>query len=1186
MLDTRTTLKALLWLSLFAVGLPLVCDAAPQGQKQEFPIVSERTGEVESAQVESAHEADQSSDYVALSQLASVDAPTALSRSVSLHLTEATLEQALERVSEATGLEFVYGEETVQAGGRVSVHADAVPAREALGRMLEGTGLKLMLSRSGKLVLTRDQGAAPERTATLSGGTQDLQRMVERVSVQQLAALRPTERQQGTIAGTVTDAGSGEPLPGVNVVVEGTQQGAATAADGTYEITGVEAGTHAVTASFVGYQEETVQDVTVRPEETTTVNIELTPSTVALEEVVAVGYGTQETEDITGSISKADVGDIEATDVSLTQTMQGSIPGLSVGQVDEAGEEPDLLIRGRTSLSGEQDPLIVVDDVIYRGSTLDLNPSDIESVDILKDASATAVYGSQAANGVIVITTKRGGSVENQSPQISYSGSYAFQEPWRELRAQGPEAFMQKIEHSDLEQARTEESGYTERDPSWAQTTNFKTNHEIEAFEADQPFDWYDHVTADNPYTMKHNLSVGNRTGTSTYYISGGLTRQQGHIRDEGYTRFNGRANLSSDVAKWFEVSTQSSFSLSEFGPQMYSTSDRFNEPYAHPYEIEDGSPTETLVQRPYGNPPNPLIEAQSDTDEKRLNLFGNLEFSIEFPVEGLSYNGNVANNFRTVTDYFFGPHVSSFQGGGHKNYSRFWDISTDQIISYDNIFYERHDIGVTLLAGLERRTHSFTNASASNFSRQVLGYNRLQDGESDQHSVSSGGWKETSLYSMGRVNYVFDNKYMLTATLRRDGFSGFSDQYKWGYFPSIALGWVISEESFFNVDWVDRLKVRASYGTTGNRTIDRYETLAKVSVGSGYVTGGGSSMLTQRISDLASPSLQWEETTGIDVGVDFDVLNERVSGSVDYYNKNTSNLLYQVDIPGMTGFETFPDNLGEIHNHGFELSVSSTNIQRDNFQWETEINFSRNRNQIEELLGFDTDGDGQEDDLISEGLFIGEPLSAIYDYEIDGIWQPGDDIPNGYQFGSYKVVDKNGDGEITSDDKTILGAASPSFRFGVRNQLSYNNWSLSFFINSIQGGSSRYLGEDTLYGLSIFNTETHFNSAFPEGLDYWTPSNTNARYQRPGISGASGVAGTRYAQRNFVRLKNLRLQYRLDENLLEFFSIQSLSIYLSGRNLVTLTDWNGWDPETGAGISYGGRPVMRSFTVGMNLSL
>jgi len=1124
-----------------------------------------------------------------LSQQASVVPPVTevpeLGERVSVDLRRATLEEAINSITDQTDLKVAYLREEISGGQKVTLYEAEITAREALQKVLQGTNLRVVSATEMQLVLTKRVQSTEEETKTASPSVHESAKHVS--TTQRLATFASHELQQGSIMGTVTDAQTGEPLPGVNVVVEGTQQGAATDAQGQYEITDVESGTYTLLATFVGYRNETVQDVTVRSGETTTVDIELTSSAVALEEVVAIGYGTQEAEDVTGSISRAEIDEVEANDVSVTQTLQGSIPGLSVGQVDEAGEDPNLLIRGRTSLSGEQDPLIVVDDVIYRGSIADLNPSDIESIDVLKDASATAVYGSQAANGVVVITTTKSGGSEGGDPVVNYSGSYAFQQAWRELEAQGPQAFMEKIEHSDLEQARTKESGYTERDPTWANTTNFKTGHEINAFNADQPFNWYNHVTAENPFTMKHNLSVGNSTERSNYYLSAGFTDQQGHIKDEGYTRFNARANLGSEVTSWLEVNLQSSMGISEFGPQMYSTSDRFIEPYAHPYEIGDeGSITDNLVQRPFGNPPNPLIEAQSDNDDKRLNLFGNIVLNIELPIEGLSYEGNLANNFRNSNNYFFGPHVANFQGGGSKTHNRFWDISSDQVISFNRIFGDAHDISSTLLYGLEKRTNNFTIASATNFAKERLGFNRLQDGDSDQQSVNTGGWEETSLYTMGRVNYVFSDKYMFTATLRRDGFSGFSDEFKWGYFPSFAAGWVVSEESFLNISWLDRLKIRTSYGTTGNRTIDRFETLAKVSVSTGYVTGGGSSLLNQNISDLASPSLQWEETTGINIGLDFDILNERIRGNINYYNKNTTNLLYQVDIPGMTGFEKFPDNLGKIHNNGLEMNISSTNVNSDNFQWTSEITFSRNRNEIKELLGFDIDGDGQEDDLVSEGLFIDEPLSAVYDYEIDGIWQPGEDIPEGYEFGSYKVVDQNGDGEITTDDRKIIGARSPSYRFGIQNRVSYDNWSLSFFVHSIQGGSDRYLGQDDLSGLQIFNTETHFNSAFPEGVDYWTPSNTDARYQRPGISGASGIAGSRYASRSFVRLKNLRLQYSFSPQRLQQFSVQSLNLYVSGRNLLTFTDWNGWDPETGAGINYGGRPVMKSYTLGLNITL
>ncbi|MDF9797775.1 TonB-linked SusC/RagA family outer membrane protein [Catalinimonas alkaloidigena] len=1089
-----------------------------------------------------------------------------------------SLDQVLEKIKAQHQVTFGYQEDLV-AGKAVNTQRwKKQELKQALETVLKPHGLEFKQLDEVHFVITPKENKLPKKILPKEVGADDNQYVPNKVSM--LTSLDPLSVQEHmrlaqTISGQVTDGESGEPLPGVNVLAKGTTTGTVTGVDGNYRLTVADDITTLVFSS-IGYMSQEVE-INGR----STIDINMSPDIQSLEEIVVVGYGTQKAKDVTGAIARADMDAIsEQPNVSVMEGLQGTVPGLNVSQVNQAGQNPSISIRGQTSLSGEQAPLIVVDQVIYRGALIDINPNDIKSVDVLKDASATAIYGSQAANGVIMITTKSGGAAGGK-PVISYSGQYSFQQPHYELRAQtNPDRFMEKIAHSDIFQSRTEVSGYLEPNPDWTETTNFKTSHEIRQFNLGRSFDWYDYVTNDNPYTTTHNVSIANSTEYNNYFTSIGYTRQDGHLIDEYYERINGRINLGSAITDWLDVDVQSFISLSDYGPQTFGLADRYLEPFAHPYD-EDGQ----LVDRPTGNPVNPIIEAGADVEDKRLNINANLTGTVQLPVEGLNYKLRFGNNYQTIDNNYFGAHGSSFQGYGYKRHDKEYTWSLDNILSYSKIFNNGHEIDVTLLYGVEERALSFTNAEGSNFAKDVLGFNRLQAAAADQQRVTSGGWKESSLYNMGRISYKLLDRYLITGTIRRDGFSGFSEKNKFGTFPSLAVGWVISEESFMHSlsDWVSFLKLRASYGTTGNRTIGRYQTLAEVSGGPGYVTADGSPLFTQWISALESPDLRWEKTTGVNLGVDFSVNNGRLKGSINYYNNNTTDLLYEVDIPGVSRFEIFPDNLGEIHNEGIELSLSSVNIQRNNFTWTTDFNFSSNRNRINTLLGFDVDGDGEEDDLVSEGLFIGQSTGVIYDYQIDGIWQVDDEIPNGYEFGAYRVVDLNDDNAIDGNDRKIIGNRLPAYRFGINNVLNYEKFTFRLFINSVQGGKDRYLGEESFYDFQIYNQENHFNITFPEGIDYWTPENPGAKYQRPGIKGSGGIAGTRYSPRSFVRLRNVSLSYNLGS--VEWASIQDVKITLSGRNLLTITDWEGWDPETGQGITRTGRPVMESYSLGINVT-
>ena len=981
--------------------------------------------------------------------------------------------------------------------------------------------------------------------------------------------------QQTRISGTVTDASTGEPMPGVNVLLRGTTVGTLTDINGKYTLTLPDQKDATLVFSFIGFS-----TVEVPAAGKQVLDMALEPELTGLDEVIVIGYGTMKKSDLTGSVVRADIESFrEAPNVSVMQSLQGSVAGLNVGQVNSSGEEPDIMIRGMSSISGETSPLIVVDNVIYRGNIIDINPNDIASIDILKDASSAAIYGSQATNGVILITTTKSGGIEGK-PVIKYSGYYSFQSPAKELGYLDEAGFYKKTDESAIETSRTVESGYLDPDPDWQITNVFSTNEEIQAYNDGRTTNWYDELTNDNMYTQNHNLSLANKTKFSNYLISLGYTDQLGYLLNEGYSRVNARINIDNTVTDWLSIGIQSFLTSSDYSGQEATPNDRYSSPYATAY-----NPAGELIQIVAGNVINPFIKAKADDLDKRLNMFGNIFADITFPfIKGLSYRFNFANNYRTNSEYYFRAYGSSFQGEGSKSESIGYDWSSDNILTYKSEFNNVHNLNVTLVYGLEKRKQSSVEAVSSVFSSFELGYNMLEAGSAEMQQTYSGAWDEASLYSMGRVFYGYKNRYLFTGTVRRDGFSGFGEENKFGLFPSMSFAWVATEESFLKgTSWLDNLKIRASYGSVGNRTIGRYQTLARVNGGYNYVNIGGASQYTQSIASLASPNLKWETTTGLNFGIDFG-LSEILSGTVDYYNNNTTDLLYNVDIPAISRFQKFPDNLGKLHNHGLEITLNSINMKKSDFEWTSGFVFSRNRNELKELLGFDLDEDGKEDDLISEGLFIGEPIDAIYDYKVDGIWQVGEVIPAGFDLGGYKTVDVSKDGTIDPNDKTILGYRNPSYRFSISNSLRYKNWAMKFFINSIQGGKDYYLAEDTYRSFSVINSEMNYRFNFPEGIDYWTPQNPNARYHRPNISISDGLEGRLFAQRNFVRLQDLSLSYDFPKNITKKIMLQNLKLYFSGKNLLTLTKWNGWDPETGESINRGGLPVIRSYTFGVDV--
>jgi TonB-linked SusC/RagA family outer membrane protein len=439
----------------------------------------------------------------------------------------------------------------------------------------------------------------------------------------------------------------------------------------------------------------------------------------------------------------------------------------------------------------------------------------------------------------------------------------------------------------------------------------------------------------------------------------------------------------------------------------------------------------------------------------------------------------------------------------------------------------------------------------------------------------------------MLRLGYTYNGRYSFTGTLRRDGFSGFGKDNKFALFPSAAVAWQLSEERFLkdSAKWIDNLKLRLSYGSNGNRTVSRYQTLAKMASNNAYLYGdGASSEKGIYISAMANDNLKWETTNSFNVGLDFSVLNGRLSGYLEYYRSNTFDLLYNVNIPTLNnGISSIPTNIGKLANRGQELNLTGIPVQTKDFSWTVSFNWSLNRNKVVSILGIDNDGDGREDDLVSSKIFMGHPYGVAYDFELIGMWQMADYqagiIPEGFTYGTYKVRDQDGDGKYTTaNDRIILGYTDPSYRFSIENVLQYKNWELKAFINSIQGGKDYYYAQP---GSGLANPDNILGTPFK--WDYWTPENPNARYRQIGyFSPALDSPYSPYIQRNFIRLQNLTLSYRVPSAVLKKIGINNFKVYATGTNLFTLTDWDGWDPETSSGLG-GDYPLLRTYSMGIN---
>src|SRR6187397_2301262 len=995
-------------------------------------------------------------------------------------------------------------------------------------------------------------------------------------------AQESTVSQTQSVRGKVTDE-TGKPLQGVSVTVKGSTKGVATNKNGEFSID-IAGNAKILQFSYVGMEPQEV-----KIENQKELNISLTPSATEQQEVVVVGYGTQKKQAVTGAVVKADLKTYENVTVNnIMETLKGTVAGLNVGEANTAGGVPGVTIRGQNTIAAGNSPLIVLDGVIFSGSLADISPSDVESVTVLKDASAASVYGSRSANGVILIESKKGTSV-NGKPRFELRTSYGTISQLKPLEVYGAPGYMQRLNDILNDNGTVVPMDQTQNYLQLNEKVNYNATPDHKPTLED-PYGLF----RQTGYNFNTSMSFSQRTDKMSYFLSGNYTDQKGVIIYDRFKHYSVRLNQESKVTNWLTLGVRTFYSNRSYpDSRMYgvasnSTSPYLFSPYADVYNA-DGS--YNMFPQTTTSFVNPFSMLATEAYNRTGNLNGIGYATIKVPwVKGLSYTATYSKTQNTSeTGSFYGFNTNQGQGAtkgtGSRGYARGVATLFDHLIKYNRTFAQKHNVDLTLLHSDQKTEAYGESLSASGFDNDQLATYRLQAGAIQ--TVSTSGSETQSIGQMARLTYTYGGKYSVTGTVRHDGYSAFSANHKYGDFSSVGVNWNISKEKFMdNVKFVNSLALRASYGTNGNQSIAPYSTLAKIANGYYYYQGDANYTYTQAVGSLGNDDLVWESTTGLNFGLDFSMLKNRLSGSIDGYATRTNNLAFTSQLPSASGFTTITANAGEIQNRGLEMNLRSVNITNKKFSWRSEAAFSLNRNEVTHLLG-DRNGDGKEDDIVTSNLFIGKSLGVVYDYQVERMWQQtdkdGGTIMAGFQPGTYKLRDVNHDGKITSDsDRVFLGNSGANFRWSLTNTFTYGNWSLMVYINSIWGGGDYFInGGNTPWNDAYANRGDMNHPIY----DYWTPNNPNAEFPRPSYISKATVRPPKYYDRSFIRLQKLALSYeatKFDKK----YGIQGLNISLSADNLGTYAPkWIGLDAATGNGLTVSSIPSLRNVMVNFNIN-
>lgn len=1055
--------------------------------------------------------------------------------------------------------------------------------------------------------------------------------------------------QQGhQVKGIVTDA-NGEPVIGATVKIKGQTTGTITDIDGNFSLSAPK-GTVLV-VSYIGFQN---QEITVTGN---TVSIQMKEDAAALDEVVVVGYGTMKKSDLTGSIAQVRPDKLANEAPTTVQDVLRGTAGLNVGFSNEAKGGGSMTLRGQRSVysSGDHNaPLIILDGMMFYGELSEINPNDIEQIDVLKDASSAAVYGAKAANGVIMITTKKGkkgkptinfaadwglstiGDIRNvydADGYIKYRQDFYRSDTYGTNPTTGKYEAYQKGQAAGYYEEPTSENlskygltldswrAMTSQDASvsdreiWGRRLGLATSDvTLENFINNKTFNWKDQSFRTG-VNQNYNVSLSGSSDKVNYYFSLGYMDNKGIVRGNDYSTIRSNLKLNAQVTPWLSVGANVNFQNRTDGDircdwQSQMTDDS---PYSTPYDSEGNLTAHPMGEQAFWKGYNYDFDKQYQELERGYTIFNNiLTAKVTLPF-GITYTFNAAPRFQYYHNrYYQSSEHPDWQSSDHdrvtRNQTKRFDWSHNNTLSWDHTFAKKHHVMLTLVQEAEQRQSWADEINARNIlPSEALTIHGTANGDKSLSDFSSTDSKETATGYLARLFYSYDNRYMFTGSFRRDGYSAFGTTNPYANFFSTALAWTFTNEKFWKWAPLSTGKLRVSYGQNGNRSLsDPYIALANLSLGTyqqGYVNASTGALYDMKylfMSRLANTQLQWEKTSSWNVGLDLGFLNNRITASLEYYFMPTTDMIMDQSLPNFSGFSSITTNLGRVENQGIELSVNSTNIDTKNFRWNTTFTLSWNKNRIKHLYGeYETtvDANGnvttKESDDITNQWFIGQPISAIWNYKVTGIWQ-SDQAEEAAKYGQRPgdpIVENsctdddiiNEDGTRTpvynNKDKQFLGQTTAPVHWSMRNTFTlFDSWDISFNIYSYMGHkttSTDYLNNDNNYS-QITNCRNVYQKT------YWTPENPTNDYARLNAQGPTGIElPVKVIDKSFIRLENISVAYRLPQRWLDPLKIQNAKLYFTVRNVACWKkEWEFGDPEASNGL------VPRTYTFGVNVTL